>query len=69
MTQVMDRITSRESEVLKMAADGHSNVAISDHLGVSVETVKSHFRTISRKTGARNRSHAVAIALRNGWIG
>ena len=42
--------------------------AIGDELGVSVETVRTHVRNVIRKLQARNRVHAIAIALERGEI-
>lgn len=61
-------LTRRELQVLALVADGKSNAEISGDLYVSDETVKSHLRRIFYKFGARNRAHAVAIALRAGVI-
>jgi len=41
-------------------------MAIAVHLGIAEETVKSHIRTILSKLDARDRIHAVAIAVRRG---
>lgn len=62
------RITSREREVLELLADGLDNGDVAAQLFVSRETVKSHLGKLSRKLGARNRTHAVAIALRRGLL-
>ena len=41
---------------------GRSNQQISDDLGISVATVKTHVSNVLAKLGARSRSHAVALA-------
>lgn len=53
----------REREVLAEVVVGRDNKAIAGRLCVSEETVKSHVKAIFRKLGARDRAHAVAIAL------
>jgi len=53
----------REVEVLALVAQGHTNAEIGAALYISEETVKSHLRHIIAKMGARNRTHAVAIAV------
>ena len=62
------RLTSREMEVIGLLADGASSDEIGRALGISSRTVDVHVRSIVRKLDAKNRTHAVAIALRNGTI-
>lgn len=61
-------LTRRETECLAYAADGVSNRAIAERLGVSVRTVKYHFENILRKLEAKSRGQAVAIAQRRKLI-
>lgn len=63
-----DRVTDREAEVLRLAAEGNANKQIAYLLGVGEETVKSHMRSLLEKLGARDRSHAITIALRRGIL-
>jgi DNA-binding NarL/FixJ family response regulator len=58
------RVTDRELEILQLLADGHENNEIARRLYISLETVKTHVRRLLKKLGARSRTHAVAIALR-----
>ena len=53
----------REGEVLIELARGLDNKSIAGQLCISEETVKSHMKAIFRKLGARDRAHAVALAL------
>jgi DNA-binding NarL/FixJ family response regulator len=53
----------REGEVLTQLARGLDNKSIAGQLVISEETVKSHVKAIFRKLGARDRAHAVALAL------
>jgi DNA-binding CsgD family transcriptional regulator len=62
------RLTSRERDVLMCVAAGMSNKVIARELKISVETTKSHMRSILMKFDAANRTHAVAIALRLGLL-
>lgn len=55
-------LTEREREVLDAMRAGRSNQQISDALGISVATVKTHVSNVLAKLGARSRSHAVALA-------
>lgn len=59
-------LTQRESEILSFMVSGLSNRAIAVRLVISDETVKSHLRSIYRKLEVRDRTSAVATALREG---
>ena len=59
----------REHEVLTLAADGLTNKEIAYRLGISERTVQFHINSIFNKTATNSRTEAVALALRNGWIG
>jgi DNA-binding NarL/FixJ family response regulator len=60
-------LTRREVSVLRGVCDGKSNKEIARDLAVQEVTVKLHVKTLSRKLGARNRTHAAMIA-RNGGL-
>src|SRR5690625_17538 len=61
-------LSRRELQVLMGIAGGDSNRVISEELGLSNDTVKTHVGRILRKLHARDRAHAVAIAYRRGII-
>jgi DNA-binding CsgD family transcriptional regulator len=61
-------LSPREVEVLQMVAEGYSNKEIAGHFGLTEHTVKNHLTGIMRKLGARDRAHAVVLALREGRI-
>jgi DNA-binding NarL/FixJ family response regulator len=63
-----DALTEREIEVLKMVASGTSNKVIASELALAEPTVKSHLKNIFQKLGANDRTHAVTIAIRRGYI-
>jgi len=65
----MHRLSDREFEVLCHLAWGGRDESIGKALFIAPDTVKFHVRHILRKLGARNRSHAVAIAYRSGALG
>jgi DNA-binding NarL/FixJ family response regulator len=58
------KLTRRQREILQLLADGGSTAVAARELGLSEETVKTHTKNILARLGARNRTHAVAIALR-----
>jgi NarL family two-component system response regulator LiaR len=63
-----ERITMREREILVMLAEGLSNRAAADRLGISERTVKFHVGEILARLGADNRAQAVAIAQARGLL-
>ncbi|GIE95143.1 response regulator transcription factor [Paractinoplanes rishiriensis] len=62
------RLTEREAEVLALMADGLSNAEIAGRLFLGVETVKTHVGSILGKLGVRDRTQAVVVAYRSGFI-
>jgi two-component system, NarL family, response regulator len=62
------KLTRRQREILQLLADGGSTVAAARALGLSEETIKTHTKNALGRLGARNRTHAVAIALRESLI-
>ena len=58
------KLTRRHREILQLLADGESTTVAARELGLSEETVKTHMKNTMARLGARNRTHAVAIALR-----
>jgi DNA-binding NarL/FixJ family response regulator len=65
---VRQPLSRREYQVLQLIADGLENQAIAKILYVSVETVRTHVKSILRKLSARDRTHAVAVAFRSGVL-
>ena len=63
-----DALSAREIEVLRMVGEGCSNKIIADHLKISEDTVKGHMRSILSKLNANDRTHAVMIAVKRGFI-
>jgi DNA-binding NarL/FixJ family response regulator len=58
------KLTRRQREILQLLADGESTTFAARQLGLSEETVKTHTKNALARLGARNRTHAVAIGLR-----
>jgi DNA-binding NarL/FixJ family response regulator len=62
------RLSPRERETMHLIAEGLTAEAVGAQLGMSVETVRTHVRNVVRKLEARNRVHAIALALERGEI-
>jgi DNA-binding NarL/FixJ family response regulator len=63
-----DALTPREIEVLRDVAKGSSNKIIAARLAISEHTVKGHLKNILSKLDASDRTHAVMIALKRGFL-
>jgi len=63
-----EELTAREVQVLRKVAGGNRNRDIADLLFISEETVKVHIKHIMDKLGAKDRTQAIAIAVRRGII-
>lgn len=61
-------LTTREAQILKLAADGYDTAGIARRLGFSERTVKSLLHGVVVRYGLRNRTHAVAHAIREGMV-
>jgi DNA-binding NarL/FixJ family response regulator len=68
LSTMTGNLTVREAEVLRLVADGHDTADVAEKLGFSESTVKGIMAKIMTRIDARNRCHAVAIAVRNGLI-
>lgn len=61
-------LTRRECEVLQLLTDGKSNRGIGDALYISEKTVKNHVSNILQKMNVNDRTQAVVVAIKNGWV-
>jgi DNA-binding NarL/FixJ family response regulator len=61
-------LTARELDVLRAVAQGRSNKVVGAALGISEHTVKNHLKNILMKLDATDRTHAVMIAMRRGYL-
>ena len=66
--ELSEEITSRETEVLRMLAEGLVNKEIAARLGISEHTVKFHISSILDKLDASTRTEAVTLGIRRGLI-
>ena len=66
--ELSEEITSRETGVLRMLAEGLVNKDIAARLGISEHTVKFHISSILDKLGASTRTEAVTLGIRRGLI-
>jgi two-component system NarL family response regulator len=62
-------LTSRETDVLQLLAQGMCNKAIARELDIGVGTVKTHVKGLFEKLGATARTHAVVLAMERGLVG
>ena len=63
-----ERLTRRESDVLDLLAQGHSNPVIAERLNVSSATVQYHLTSIYSKLGVSSRAEAIIAASRRGLV-
>jgi DNA-binding NarL/FixJ family response regulator len=63
-----ETLTSREREILQMAAEGHTNATIADQLSISPRTAEVHRANLMRKLGLHNQSELIRYAVRRGIL-
>jgi DNA-binding NarL/FixJ family response regulator len=63
-----DTLTAREMEVLLLMRDGFRNKQIADRLSICETTVSFHIKNVVEKLEGNDRTHAVTIALRRGFL-
>jgi DNA-binding NarL/FixJ family response regulator len=67
-TNIHKALSEREREVLRMLAEGGSYAEIGSTLFLSPDTIRAHAQRAMAKLGARTRTQAVAVALRDGLV-
>ena len=63
------RLSRREQEILALVAQGASDNAIAMQLCLSAKTVSWYVKRIRARLGAHSRAHAMALAIRQGFLG
>lgn len=61
-------LTKRECQVLQLLAEGQSNRTVAETLEISEKTVKNHVSNVLQKMGVNDRTQAVVMAIKNGWV-
>jgi len=67
-SELQQRITSMEKEILQLLAQGYTRSGIAEYLQISTNTVRTHIRHIMKKLGATSGQEAAQIAKRKGLI-
>jgi DNA-binding NarL/FixJ family response regulator len=68
LRRLVAQLTPRESQVLRLVAEGYSNQEIAGLLVIAESTAKTHVKRVLAKIGARDRAQAVVIAYQSGLI-
>ena len=68
MRQGVKSLSARELSIIQLAAKGFSNPEVAEMLGISVNSVKTHFRHIFEKMDVSDRMEAVTLAISRGII-
>ena len=68
MSAMSEPLSLRETEILRMVAEGSTSLVIADRLQISQMTVNTHIRNTNRKLQVRSRAHAVQSAMMRGLI-
>lgn len=61
-------LTKRECQVFQLLSEGQSNKKIAETLVISEKTVKNHVSNILQKMKVNDRTQAVVMAIKNGWV-
>jgi len=65
---VLDNLTAREREILKLVAEGNTNKKIADHLCISLKTVEKHRSNLMQKLDLRNTAALTSYAIGKGLV-
>lgn len=67
-TPIESPLSLRERQILSLIASGYINKQIANEFGISEHTIKNHMTHILEKLDVCDRTHAVVLAMQNGWI-
>ena len=67
-SSLLDNLTSREQEILKLIAEGYRNKEIAEHLFISLKTVEKHRSNLMQKLDRRNTAALTAYAIEKGIV-
>lgn len=67
-TSVLETLTAREREILKLIAEGYKNKDIADHLCISLKTVEKHRSNLMQKLNLRNTAALTFYAIEKGFV-
>lgn len=67
-TSIESPLSSRERQILSLIVSGYINKQVATEFGISEHTIKNHMTHILEKLDVSDRTHAVVIAIKNGWI-
>jgi RNA polymerase sigma factor (sigma-70 family) len=67
-SSVLNNLTPREREILKLIAEGYTNKQIADHLCISLKTVEKHRANLMHKLDLRNTAALTAFAIKKGLV-
>ena len=68
MHAMEERLSEREASILRLIAEGHPNKQIAWQLNLAQDTIKGHLKNIFSKLDVTDRTHAVVVAVRRGFI-
>lgn len=61
-------LTKRETEIVRLVADGFKNREVAEKLQISVKTVETHRANIMNKLALRNLAELIRYAIQKGWV-
>jgi len=64
----LDRLSLRESEVLRLVVEGHTSAGIAERIALSIKTVETYRARIMRKLGVKDTVELVKFAMRHGIV-
>ncbi|MBI3805150.1 MAG: response regulator transcription factor [Nitrospirae bacterium] len=61
-------LTKRETEIVRLVADGYKNREVAETLGISIKTVETHRANIMNKLALRNLAELIRYAIQKGLV-